>query len=208
IARQLNNAEQMGGALISLAKVALQEKRFEDATEYGRRALDLFHQTRHEAHIANALAILGSAAQQRGQRDEAHRFFSESVEMQRQAGNQLYLVSRLLEWGQAALVLADLAEAETILVEALREAYLSHMTPFALNALAYLAHLLQQREQYTAAVRRAAFVVSHEAAMPEAMKAAEAVLQASAPHLPVHQWQQAQTNGRTADFTDFLPQLF
>ncbi|MCB9420362.1 MAG: tetratricopeptide repeat protein [Ardenticatenaceae bacterium] len=208
IAQQLNNAEQMGASLISLAKVASQEKRFEDATGFGQQALDLFQQTGHKVHIANALAILGSAAQQRGQRDQAHRFFAESVTMQRQAGNQLYLVSRLLEWGQAALALDDLVQAETVLVEALREAYMSQMTPFALNALAFLADLFQRRGRLTQAVQMATFVIGHDAAVPEALQTAETVLQAAVSYLPADRYQLAQENGRTADFPDFLPELF
>lgn len=205
IAQQLNNAEQMGASLISLAKVALQEKRFEAAAGYGQQALELFRQTGHKAHIANALAILGSAAQQRGQRDETQRFFAESVDMQRRAGNQLYLVSRLLEWGQAALALDDLAEAETILTEALREAYFSQMIPFALIALAHLADLWRRYERFATAVQLAVFVNNQRDVVPEAKELAENVLTAVSPHLTTAQLQQAQENGRAADFADFLP---
>jgi predicted ATPase/DNA-binding SARP family transcriptional activator len=207
IAEQLSNTELMGSNLLSLAKVALQEQYFKAATRYGEQALDLFQQTRHEAHAANALAILGSAAQQRGQRDEAHRYFSESVAMQRQAGNQLYLVSRLLEWGQAALALGDLAEAEPILAEALREAHVSQMTAFSLVALANLADLFARRDQFIDAVRLAAFVTHHAAVVPDAREVAAHVLTAVAGHLPTDQFQQAQANGRAADFADFLLQL-
>jgi predicted ATPase len=204
---QISSTDLMGSSLISLAKVALQRQEFEAAAQFGQQALDSFRQTRHEAHIANALAILGSAAQQRGQQDEAHRFFAESVAMQRQAGNQLYLVSRLLEWGQAALALDDLAEAEPILVEALREAYFSQMVPFALIALAHLADLWRRYERFDRAVQLAVFVNNHRDVVPEAKEIAENVLTAVSPHLSAEQLQQAQENGRAANFADFLPQF-
>jgi tetratricopeptide (TPR) repeat protein len=185
--------------------VALQEKRLEDADKYGRQALELFRQTRHEVHIANALAILGSAAQQRGQSEKAHRFFAESVEMQRKAGNQLYLVSRLLEWGQAALALNDLATAETALVEAVREAHASQMTAFALSAFALLAKIFERHGQRAKAVQLAAFVAEHEAAVLETKEKAAEVLTAVASHLPAAQFRDAQEYGRHASFSDFLP---
>ena len=127
--------------------------------------------------------------------------------MQRRAGNQLYLVSRLLEWGRAALALEDLAEAETILIEALREAHVSQMKAFALIALANLAELFLRRGELMDAARLAAFVTQHGEVVAEAEAVVAAVLTAVTPRLSTDQFQQAQANGRAADFVDFLLQL-
>jgi uncharacterized protein YecE (DUF72 family) len=101
-----------------------------------------------------------------------------------------------------------LVKAETILQEALHEAYYSQMTPFALNALAYLADLLARQGKYAAAARMAVFVTNHNAAVPDAVEVAAGVITAVTLHLSAAQSQQAQENGRVANFTDFLPELF
>ena len=75
------------------------------------------------------------------------------------------------------------------------------------EALANLADLFARRDQLIDAVRLAAFVTHHADVVPDAREVAESVLTAVAPRLPTDQFQQAQVNGRAADFTDFLLQL-
>jgi hypothetical protein len=92
-----------------------------------------------------------------------------------------------------------------MLAEALHEAYISHMIPFALIALVHLADLLQRIARFDTVVQMAVFVKYHDDVVPEAKEKAEKVLSAVIPHLPPEQCQKAQENGRAAKFTDFFP---
>jgi hypothetical protein len=81
------------------------------------------------------------------------------------------------------------------------------MVPFALIALAHLADLWRRYERFDRAVQLAVFVNNHRDVVPEAKEIAENVLTAVSPHLSAEQLQQAQENGRAANFADFLPQF-
>ncbi|MEW6242430.1 MAG: tetratricopeptide repeat protein, partial [Chloroflexota bacterium] len=85
-----------------LANWAIEEGRFEEATQYAEEALRSHQQVGHDAHIANSLAVLAQIAFKQKNHVEARRLLEESIGILKRVGNKLYLEQRTRELDEVA----------------------------------------------------------------------------------------------------------
>jgi non-specific serine/threonine protein kinase len=162
LARRLDDHTAVALALCGLARVALRDD-IDRARALCEEALEAVKGSDDPAGRANALHVLGVAAQMRGDLEQARDFMTQTLELARARGNYRAVGGESANLSMVERQLGNLGHAEELAVEALQIAERrgdQWLIPYILNGLAAIA-------VDTLAFERAATLLGSAASMVE-----------------------------------------
>jgi tetratricopeptide (TPR) repeat protein len=164
LARRLGDRTTVALALCGLARVALRED-LDWARTLCEEALQTAQETDDQTGRANALHVLGVAAQMRGDLRQARDLMTRRIELARELGDFAAVGSESSNLSVVERQLGDLARAEQLAREALKIAEQradEWLIPYVLNGLAAIAVETGEFEQAATLLGAAAAMVTQQ----------------------------------------------
>jgi DNA-binding SARP family transcriptional activator len=163
-----------GVALVSMARVAYGQGRYEESKDFCRRSIERCEETRNSWGKAFALTHLSRAYYRLNDYTGARHFLRKSMALAEQIGNRWVKAFALREAGRRGLM----AEPQDgYLVEGLRLSLEIGAVPLMLNTMSGIAEVMMGRGETQNAVRLATFIQQHPVSEYEALQEAQQLIE-------------------------------
>ena len=171
--------------------------RLSEAQEVLRQGLHIARETNNRWGLGIVLERLGVIAQTEGDYAEARRLLEESVILQREVGDLWSLAWVLNSLSQLALTRLDFAEAEQYALEALKMSVEGGLNMNALDMLATLAAVHEQRGMRVSALEMTLQILQNAASSQAAKARAEELRARLEPQLTTQQIEAARARAQS-----------